>query len=164
MTIETERAFQPTPSQLQRRQRLRRFNQTAVYLPVGIGALIVLALILLLLWRNLVTGDETMRSFTSGVADLVIIIMLLPLMMACATLPLGAVAFTLYRRQKKADQPAEAENAGRLHRILWRIESMVNQLRPKVDRLANRIAQPVISSNARLAYWRAFVKNLINRS
>lgn len=159
----------PTAEQQARRLALRRFNRLAVYLPMGLLALLWLSLILGMLWLtvagswfNVDTNREYYRGLISGVADAFTVIMLAPLLLLCALPLIGAVAFVIWRRQRRKAQPAGAEKLP----LFWRVENIVSALRARVDTTMPKVARPVISTHAMSAYVRtllAQIKEIVSR-
>jgi len=151
-------AYEPTTDQLARAAALRRFNRLAVYLPLGLAGLVVLALIGLLFWGVLSPNVAGTREFVSGLADVVIILAIMPLLLLCAVVPLAAVGLVIYRRQ----QPQR--EYGRLQPLFWRLDSILDRARNKAEAALPKAANNVISGHARITYWRTLINHLPNRS
>lgn len=153
----------PTAEQLARKRALRRFNRLAVYLPVGLLALVWLGLILGMFWLtvagswfNVDTNREYYRSLISGVADAFTVIMLAPLLLLCSLPPIGTAAFFVWRRQRRRAQPAGPEKLP----IFWRVENIVTTVRARVATTTPRVARPVITAHAAAAYVRTFISQI----
>ncbi len=146
--------YEPTAAQLVRAASLRRFNWFYVYVPIGLFGLIALLLIGLLLWGALSPNIIGTREFASGLADIVIILTIIPLLLLCAIVPLAAIGLVIYRKQ----QP-EREH-GRFQTLFWRLDTVVDKARDKTDTAAPKAADVVISGHTRAAYWRALFNNL----
>lgn len=144
-----------TPIQQDRAAALRRFNLFFVYLPVALVLLLVLLLMGFLSWLTIGGGgDEATRSTVSGVADILTILFILPLTLMCAIVPLGAVGLVIYgRRQKWAP-------LRRLQRTLWKAEDAVVKVNVKANEVAPKVARPVISMHAIMAYIERFLSHL----
>jgi hypothetical protein len=143
------------PAQLDRDAALRRFNLFFVYLPVAILLIVVLLLMGFLAWLTIGGGgDETSRSTVSGVADLFTILFVLPITLLCAILPLGFTGLLIYgRRQQWA--PLRW-----LQRTLWKAEDTVVAVRLKTEAITPKVARPIISLHAIVAYIKTFLTYL----
>lgn len=154
--------FEPNAEQLERDRALRRFNRLFVFLPLGVGALIAITLVVLLLIGVLVPGLSGAAEFASAMADLVIILFSLPLMLLCAILPVGYLAYVANKRQKRSLQPQTGPLAdhGRIQILLWRLQQLMERTEAKTVQTAPKIAGPVIRANAFFAYlgrWKDIV-------
>lgn len=150
----TEKTFQATAEQLARAQARRRFNFWAVYLPLMVVSVGVLALVGLMIWGVLAPIPEETRSFVSGMADLLIILATLPLALLCGAVPLALGGYLVYRRrQKPAQTTTTAKPAyGRLQKLFWQLDSLVVTSSRKSGELLPKVARPVVRANAMLAY------------
>jgi len=146
-------AYEPSVSQLARAKAMRRFNRLFVYTPVAFLGLVGLVLIGLLLWGSLSPHITGTREFASALADIVIILTVLPLMVMCAVVPLAAIAYAGYRRR------GEKRAHGRLHLLFWRLESLLERAQRGSGAGMNKLARPVIEGHARAA----FLSTLFNR-
>jgi MFS superfamily sulfate permease-like transporter len=148
------------PSVLEREQRartvaLRRFNWLYLYIPVVVVAGIMLGLLLTLAWATLFGGGEFQREYSSGIADIYIMLTcLLPLTLICAIFPLGGV-FLLYTRRKRGSFVSE-----RLQRLLRRVDSLLVTAADKADQIEPKVAQPIIRSRGWLAYFGTLLRTL----
>jgi hypothetical protein len=164
-TVETDVPYAPNNAQLERAAALRRFNWLYIYTPIIVAALICIVLIGLLFWGAFSPNITGTRNFASALADIVIILTTLPLLLLCAIGPVGALALFVYRRQKRVDSPAPGY--GRLHILLWRLDTLVSKGQVMIETALPKVAQPVIQANARAVYWRTLIKNwreIFNRS
>ena len=146
--------YQPTPVQLERALALRRFNRRYIYLPVGVFSLLALALVGLMLWGVLSPNVSGTRAFVSGLADLVVILTVMPLMLLCAIVPAAAFGLMVYRRQ----QPQREH--GRLQTLIWRIETFITKTQNTASNVTGKTASPLIKAHSRAAYIRALLQNL----
>lgn len=133
---------------------LRRFNWLALYLPLGLAGLVGLVLVGLLLWGVLSPNITGTREFASGLADIVLIVTIMPLLLLCAIVPLAAIGFAIYRRQ----QPQR--EYGRLQPLFWRLDSLLGKVHNKAETALPKAANAVISGHTRMTYWRELIKNL----
>jgi hypothetical protein len=148
----TERAaFEPAPSQLERANRLRRFNRIAVYFPVALVGIGILVVVGLLLWGALSPRIHGTREFASALADIVIILTVLPVTLLCAIVPVSAIAFVVYRQQ------GEKRPHGRLQPLFWRLEMLLLRFQRGSGVAMDRLARPVIAGHG----WAAFVRTLL---
>lgn len=150
-----EPTFQPTIAQLARAAALRRFNRLTIYLPLILFALVGLALFVLMLINALPNeGSSQTRAFLSGIADMTVIIAIIPLWLVATAIPVGAIVLFVQMRQRDVS-PLRG-----LQTLLWRIESKVGQLQEKTNELAPKAAAPVIKVNAHLTFALAWVDQM----
>lgn len=139
--------YQPTTAQLERAAALRRFNRLAVYLPALLFALVALILFILMLINALPNeGSHNTRQFLSGLADIILIVTIIPLWLVLTLIPVGAVVLVYQMRQRDV-----APLRG-LQRLFWRIESKLGMVQQKTEEVAPKVAQPVVTANAKLAF------------
>lgn len=149
-------AYEPTTAQLERAVSLRRFNWFYVYIPLGLAGLGILVLVVLLLWGTLSPHILGTREFASGLADVVVILAIVPLLLLCAIVPLATIGFYIYRRQ----QPKREH--GRIQPLFWRLDALVDKVRGKAKTTIPKAAEPIIAGNSRIAYWRTLFENIRN--
>jgi predicted PurR-regulated permease PerM len=163
--------YLPTPEQSERAGALRRFNWLAVYAPLIVAGLIVIVLVALLLWGALsptMTRTDT-RAFASGLADIVLILAMLPLLLLCLIGPLlaGGLGYLAYQRRQQALTPGTIW-PNSLHTLLWRLDRLLDSVQSKLRMsYLPKVANPLISTHARAAYireWGRQLKKLLNRS
>ena len=152
--VQTNSHYEPTEAQVARATSLRRFNWLTLYLPLGLAGLSILVLIGLLLWGTLSPNITGTREFMSGLADIVIILTILPLLVACALAPMAAIGFVIYRRQ----QPKR--EYGRLQPLFWRLDGMIGKAQNKAETALPKAANTVISGHSQMTYWRVLVNTL----
>ncbi|MCB9418462.1 MAG: hypothetical protein H6667_01545 [Ardenticatenaceae bacterium] len=143
--------YQPSQSQLERASALRRFNWLYVYGPVIVFSLIGLVLVGLLLWGVFSPNVTGAREFASGLADLVMIFTIMPLLLLCAIVPAAAIGLVVYRRQ----QPKQEH--GRFQTLLWRLDTLVTKAKDKTAQTMPKAAAPVIKGHA----WVAYIRTLL---
>jgi hypothetical protein len=146
--VKTNAGVEPTAVQKARITSLQRFNWYFVYTPILVLLLIVLTLTGLLTLGALSPKIIGTRPFISCVADIIIILTILPMSLLCLVLPLAMVGFMVYRRGKKKD----GTQYGRLHRLFWRIERLLDIVQAKTEAILPKVGQPIIRLNALLAY------------
>lgn len=157
MTISEQsdsQTYQPSPEQLERAFALQRFNRLYVYIPLAVFSLAGLALVGLLLWGVFSPNVTGTREFASGLADLVVIMTVMPLLLLCAIVPAAAVGLIVYRRQ----QPKR--EYGRFHTLLWKLDTLVTKAQDAVSRTMPKAAAPVIKGRAWTAFARTAVENV----
>jgi len=147
--------FQPTVAQLARAAALQRFNRLAVYLPLILFALVGFILLVLMLINALPNeGSSKIREFLSGIADIAVIMAIIPLWLVATAIPIGVIVLFVQMRQRDVS-PLRG-----LQTLLWRIESKVGQLQEKTNELAPKAAAPVITVNARLTFALAWIEQM----
>ncbi len=146
--------YQPSPDQLARAAALKRFNRLYIYLPLAVFSVVGLVLVGLLLWGTLSPNIVGTREFVSGLADLILILAVLPMMLLCAIVPAAYIAWVVYRRQ----QPQREH--GRFQTLIWRLDSLVTKAQDKTSDVMPKVATPVIKGHSWLAYLQSFIKNI----
>lgn len=154
--------YQPTEAQLARAAALRRFNRLAIYVPLILFALIALALFILMLVNALPNeGSQDTRQFLSGLADIIVIVTVIPLWLLITLIPVGAIALFVSMRQRDI-RPLRG-----LQMLFWRIESKVGLVQEKTQEIAPKAAAPVIKANAQLHFvfaWLDQMRHFFRRS
>lgn len=155
LTIPPQQKIEPTSSQLERAAAIKRFNTMYVYLPVGLGALLVISLVILLLIA--VLGSEELQTLltVSAVADIVVIAWIIPTMVVCAIVPSLFIFLTVQGRQRGAAPIRQ------LQLLMWRADNILWTVRDKVNDIAPRVANPFIRAHAAAAYVSTLFKNII---
>lgn len=152
--------FQPTMAQVERAAALRRFNFFSVYLPIALLSLIVLFLLGTLAWYSLLgssIGRPYNVSFASGLADVIMILCLAPMLLVCPVFPLLMMGMMVHgRRQGKA--PLKT-----LQRLLWQLEAKLSGVRLVAERVLRRLALVVVDAHAKAAYIRAILTQARDR-
>jgi len=151
----TNTGIEPTADQETRAASLQRFNWYFVYPPLIVLGLILLTLTGLLIWGALSPHILGTREFVSGVADIVVILTVLPMTLMCLVPPLALVGFIIYRRQKKEERP----KYGRLQTLFWRIGNIIDIVQTKIETILPKVGQPIIRLNAILA----FITTMVNQ-
>ena len=148
----------PTAVQEARVAALQRFNWYFVYTPVLVLLLAVFILTGLLMWGALSPNIRGTRAFISGVADIVVILVAIPMSLACLVPPLAGVGFMVYQRQKRK----EGVEYGRLHRLFWRIEGIVDRVQARSEVILPKVGQPIIRLHANLAFITTWLNHIVS--
>lgn len=147
-------AYQPSSDQLERAAALQRFNRLYVYLPVAVLGLVGLVLVGLLLWGVFSPNVTGTRELASGLADVIVILTVIPLLLLCAIVPAAAIGLVVYRRQ----QPPREH--GRFHTLIWRLDTLVAKVQTKTATTLPKAAAPFIKGQAWAAYARTLWTSL----
>ena len=158
----TTTAFVPTAVQLERARALKRFNLWAVYVPLGVVVTAVLALLVYLLIIAIWPPYEDTHLFLSGIADIILILFMAPVVLIFGLLLAGIFGGAIYWRKSRQDSaaPALQKEYGRLRLLLWKADQKLSGLYRRIDQLLPKIAEPVIRYNAFQAYTSAWLDHL----
>jgi hypothetical protein len=146
--------YQPTAAQKARAAALRRFNWLYFYLPILLFTIGGLTIIVLLLWSSLTAEREQQRLFVSGLADLILILTIAPLLLLCAIVP-GTAAYLLVRGRKEGQAPIR-----RLQTLLWRLEAFLARVGRRVTEIGTQAADKIIHVHSLTAGLRQFIRSL----
>lgn len=154
--------FEPTAEQLTRDKALRRFNRLYIYLPIGIFSAIIIVIITLILigiFHPRIVGTE---EFISALADIILILWLVPLVIVLALVPIGYAAYLSNRRKKRKQSPQTGPLAyrSRVQILLWRLQVMLDRIHDKTEETAPALAEPIINFNSFLTYWESWLNIL----
>jgi hypothetical protein len=156
--------FEPRAEQIARAAALRRFNRLYVYLPVGLVTAVVLLISLFLLYLALFPPTEDTYLFLSGLADFVLIMMLLPVVLIFGLVMTAVIGGYIYYNfvMDEAERPIPpAPPYGRVRTFLWRIDSLLLLIvLPNLRHYSQRITQPIIRFNGWFAYVQAWLDTL----
>lgn len=157
--------FVPTAVQLERTRSLQRFNLWAVYVPLGVVVTAVLALLIYLLIIAIWPPYEDTRLFLSGIADIILILFMLPVVLVFGLVVAGLIGGGIYWRKsrKESDAPALQKQYGRLRLLLWKVDQKLTGVYRQIDQLTPKVAGPVIRYNAFLAYTNTWLDHLKNQ-
>lgn len=153
--VQNETPYAPTAEQVERTTRLRRFNLMFVYVPLGLVAALVVALVVIMLIMAINSADEHSRLFLSGLADAALALALLPFLIVGAVL-VGLAAYGLNRARKNGTAPVR-----RTQMLLWRTDSFIGRLKARVETTADLVAQPFLSINGSVAYLKMLITQLV---
>lgn len=149
-----EQAVFANTEQAARDKALRRFNRLFVYTPIALLGFGILALLVWLAWETLPDAAVKRQAAVSGVADIVLILWLCPTVLVCALAP-GLGIFLLVRRRQSGSVVRL-----RLQRLLWRVENMLADVRPKLLAVEARLARPVIAGHGWITFVRVWLSTL----
>jgi hypothetical protein len=160
--------FTPTAVQLERASALKRFNRLVIYLPLGLLATAVLGLLIYLVIIAIWPPYEDTRLFLSGIADIILILLMLPVVLIFGLLLAGIFGGLIYQRQSRKENGAGTLQLkyGRLRLLLWKLDQKLSAVYRKADQLMPRLANPVIRFNALTAYisaWLGQLRKQLNR-
>lgn len=157
--------FVPTAVQLERAKALKRFNWWAIYVPLGVLATAVVAFLIYLLILAIWPPYSDTRLFLSGVADIILIFFMLPVVLLFGLLLAGIFGGAIYwrRSKKETGEPSLQNKYGRLRLLLWKLDQKLSTVYRKIDQLMPQIAQPVVRLNATLAYLSSWLGQVNGR-
>ena len=161
---ETKSPYRPNAKQIARVAAMRRFNWLYVYTPLLTGSLIFLALIGIMFWGVFSPQVEGTQLFLSAMADVVIILISLPLIMLglLAPIALGGIIFYNYNKRKERKESLDPDPvvAGKLQRLIWQLDSFLDNVYAKISDVLPKIANPIIQLNSLLAYLETIIKRI----
>jgi hypothetical protein len=154
--------FTPTAVQLERANALKRFNRWVIYVPLGLLATAVLGLLIYLLILAIWPPYADTRLFLSGIADIVLILFMLPVVLIFGLLLAGIFGGLFYWQQsrKEEGEPSLQRRYGRLRLLLWKGDQKLGILFRHIDQLLPKVADPVIRFNAFMAYLNTWMSQL----
>jgi len=154
-------SYEPTSAQAGRASALRRFNVLYVYAPLGFFAAVAVGMTVFLLIVALNPPGENALFLISGLADVALVLALLPvLIMGAAVLVMIGYAFVQAR--KRGTAPVR-----QTQRLFWRMENIVGRLYAQTQAGALAVTRPFISLHGAGAYLRELsrqISKLIRRS
>lgn len=156
--------YQPTVVQKDRYRALRRFNLLYVYLPIVLCSLLILSVIGYFGWQTAVQSDPSALMTASGLADLILIIVMIPMVIIGLIWPAALIGlgYWLYkRRQERKERPSSLEEGVLIQKYTWRAESALDKVLIKVQSVARTIADTVIRMNVWLAGLEARVRTIL---
>ena len=153
----TNMGIEPTAVHKERLASRQQFNWYFVYTPIIILSLILIILTGLLIWGAFSPHITGTREFVSGVADIIIILTILPMTLMCLAPPLATIGFIIYRRRKQE----ERKKYGRLQTLFWRIDNIIDIVQAKIEQILPKIGQPVIRLNAILAFITTLLDHIV---
>lgn len=157
--------YQPTVEQLARDEARQHYFRRNVILPVVIAAIIVVLLIAVLLYLAFGVGTPAALSFIAGMSALVVILMVIPMIILLAILPISYIAFKANQRQQRKLYPEYGPTAyrSRIQIVLWRLESLLGDLYPQIERASDALTRPLIRAHALGARLMGFGEGLTTK-
>ena len=151
-TIVAEPSYTPTEEQIKRAEARRRFNRSYVYAPIFLLTAVVLGLTGLMIWSIFAPNAAESAAFLSGIADIILILVLLPTIMiwgAIVGLPIGYyVKRYQERRQEPTPDQRYVRQYGRFRILIWQLEYKIDQLADFItNRLLPAITRPLIRTH-----------------
>jgi hypothetical protein len=152
--------YKATPEQQVRERTLRRFNRLVVSVPLAILVVAVAALTGYLLWTVFTHSPESQAyRFLSGLADLILILTILPMLLVCAVGPalLGYMIYAGVNRRKL--KPGQRRS--KLQILFWRVDRFIDTVQARLSgRYLTGIARPLIAGHATVAAVRRLLQLL----
>lgn len=148
-------------------RHLRRFNWLFVYTPILIGALVLIGLFGLMLWNSFRSPESAELSFYSGLADIILILVLIPLILVGLLGPAalgGLIYWAVDSRRKRKEQTEPQPEGMFIQRYSWQLENIIDRAAVTIDQFVAKIAAQVIRLNGWLDYVAQFLRKLANRS
>lgn len=162
------RAYRPNDEQIARAKAARRFRRLVVYLPIALVFLIIFAFSTFLLTQAIWPANEGTRSLFSGLADLLLILAMLPLLIIFLLLQVGTLIGLMQWYTRRRPQPDTAvKQYGYVRVLLWRVETAVVNANSYVNKGSRRVADWTIQFASRLARietWLEQIKQWLMRS
>jgi hypothetical protein len=159
-------SFVPTAVQIQRANELKRFNRLVIYLPLGLLATAVLGLLIYLLILAIWPPFQDTRLFISGIADIILILFVLPVVLIFGLLLVGIFGGAIYWRQSRKDEgePSLQQKYGRFRLLLWKVDQKLSGVYRQIDQLMPKLADPIVKFNATMTYINTRLARLTSRS
>jgi hypothetical protein len=160
-----EPSFEPAAYQLERDQELRRRNRLYIYLPIGFACFLSIVTIVLILIGLFAPGIIGTEAFIAALADIIIILWIVPAIALLSILPIGYFAHIVNRRNKRKLHPQTGPLAyrSRIQVLLWRVQYFLERANDKTTEYAPKVAEPVTRFNGLLAFLEAWL-NILARS
>ena len=155
-------AVKPTPNQLGRTHALKRFNLLFVYLPIAVGVLILIGVIGFISWLTFGPQAETAVPAMSSMADLILILIMLPLTLIGLLGPaalIGIIYWIIKQRQQKKERPNHAEEGILIQKYAWQIETILDKLLINIQSILSKAVKPVIQLNV----WLTSVEKTVQK-
>lgn len=165
VTVVPEKSYQPTITQRERFEKLRRFNWLYVYTPILICTAVVLVLIGMMMWGTFANPETPTRLFFSGMADLILILILLPLIVIGLIGPAalgGFVYWQIQSRRTRQEQPVQIEG-NLVQRYSWRLEALLDKAAVTIERIVAKIATLLIRVHGQVEFASQFLRKIIDK-
>lgn len=148
-------AYLPTPEQQERKAALRHFNRLYVYLPLAIFTTIAIIVSIALFWGAFSGDNIQRRVFISALADIVVILGMIPLILAFSIVPIGAIGTYFYVKSLPKQEHS------RTHVLLWQLNNGINKVGDKTDEIAPKLTKPITASHGAYSYLSTFARVLV---
>jgi heme/copper-type cytochrome/quinol oxidase subunit 2 len=152
-TTTSEPSYTPNEAQTERAEARRRFNRLYIYTPIFLLTAVILVLTGFMVWSIFAPTAAANASRLSGLADLILIMVLLPSIIIWGVIVGLPIAYYVNRYQEQRTEPTPDQiyvrQYGRFRLILWQIDHKVEQLSQLIqERILPAIAQPIIRAHA----------------
>lgn len=161
----TPEPFKPNERQREREAALKRFNRLYVLTPIiafsVISVLIILLMVIAVIAMSISdTVNEEFISFISGLADITIIMFIIPMIIVMISGPLLLAAMiNNSRNRRKLGKPA-FDQGGKFQVLLWRMDNLIERTQNKTNEVAPQMADQVIRFNESIAYVGGFLNQI----
>ena len=152
---QSEHSYEPTVEQAARAAELRRFNLLFVYGPLGLLTASVIGVIVFLLVIAISQPSDEALLFISGLADVALVIAMLPILIVGAAL-LGLIAYGYYSGRQRGMAPVR-----QTQRLFWRMDNIVGRLRVRTDATANSVIRPLMSVGGAVTYVKVLIRKIL---
>ena len=163
-------SYTPSQEQTERAAAMRRFKQLYVYGPILLASLAAVVLVVLLFWGVFSPNVGGTADFASALADIILIMVLLPPTVLGGILAIGLIVLIARRTQKqrRGTTKTPAQQYGRLRLLLWRLQALLDRIDAVLtEKILPRVTAPVIKGHGLAAYGRTLItqlKNMLHRS
>jgi hypothetical protein len=148
-TVTAQPSYKPTEEQTRRAAARRRFNRLYIYTPVLLLTAVALVIFGIMVWSLFTPVGSENAAFLSGLADIILILVLVPQIFIWGAIV--AVPIALYiKRNRDRKQPVPADQKyvrqyGRFRLLLWQIDHKLSQLQQLLaDRVLPAVVNPII--------------------
>jgi hypothetical protein len=158
--------FKPSVAQKERAAALKRFNRLYVLGPVIVFSVISFLIIIFMIIAVLVMSfnddiNAQYLSFISGLADITLILFIIPLIILMISGPALLIGMiNKSRNRRRLGKPA-FDQGGKLQVLLWKMDNLVKKSQTKTNEVAPKMAEQVIRFNESIAYAQGFFKQII---
>lgn len=152
---QAEDLYQPTAEQAQRDAKLRRFNLLYVYTPIGLVSALAISIVVILLIVAVNPPSEETLIFLSGLADVALVIAMLPVIVVGAVL-LGLIIYSFVQARRSGAAPVR-----QTQKLLWRMNNVVDRLQVRTAHVADAIVQPFMTLNGAFSYVKVLLGQIL---
>jgi hypothetical protein len=161
ITIGSQPSYKPTEAQRDRAAARRRFNRLYIYTPILLMTAVALILVGLMVWSVFTPEGAEHAAFLSGLADIILILILLPQVVIWGAVVALPIAFWVKRYQERRKPPSADQvyvrQYGRFRILFWQIDHHLDNLHHLLThRILPAIVNPIIASHkfgAALKTW-----------